>query len=471
MIHTATRQVLGGPVPSPVRRARRSSPGLRVGVIGGGIAGLASAHFLLKAGHVPVVFEASDQLGGLGTYFVHEGVSLERFYHVILDSDADLRALIAELGVSDRLVWRETGMGFLVDGALYGFNTPADLLRFRALSVADRLRTGLGALYLTRFKRNGLDLDEIPARDWLLRLFGERVFERIWDPLLRAKFGELRDGVPAYWVWNTLNREKNGSQEVKGYVRGGYRGLAETLREAIVARGGEIRMEAPVSAIEADGHGVHVAAEACEELFDALISTLPLPLLARVARGELAGSVPLPDLKYQGVVNVLVISRTPLERFYWTAVVDASFPFQGVVETTNVVPPDATGGRHLIYLMNYCGAHTATYRLPDDVLKREAVDGLARLYPRFDPADVEAVYVFRAPHVEPAWTLGYLRQRPAPRIGESRAYVCTTAQAYPRVTAWNTSVALARETVGALTQDLGPGEIGGPNGHLRRGPK
>ncbi len=72
---------------------------------------------------------------------------------MILDSDAELIDLIAELGLADQLRWSPTGMGFLVDGALYGFNTPADLLRFRALSLPDRVRTGLGALYITKLKR------------------------------------------------------------------------------------------------------------------------------------------------------------------------------------------------------------------------------------------------------------------------------------------------------------------------------
>ena len=428
--------------------------GLRIGIVGGGIAGLASAHFLQCAGHTPVVLESSAQLGGLGTHFEHEGVSLDRFYHVILDSDADLCGLIEELGISDRLVWRETGMGFLVDGTLYGFNTPADLLRFRALSPLDRIRTAFGAAYITKLRRRALDLDDVPASAWLRRLFGPRVFDRIWDPLLRAKFGELRGDVPAYWVWNTLNREKNGGQEVKGYLRGGYRGLADTLRDAIIAGGGQIRMETPVAAIESDGPGMRLETAAGVERFDAVISTLPLPLLGRCACGPLAGAIPLVDLKYQGVVNVLVVLRRRLERFYWTAVVDARFPFQGVVETTHVIPPEWLGGRHLAYLMNYCGADTETYQRPDDVLRQQAIEGLRRLYPKFDPADVEAVYVFRAPFVEPAWTLGYLRKRPVPRVGSTRLYVCTTAQAYPRVTAWNTSVALARETVDALTNDL-----------------
>src|SRR5262249_61700763 len=69
-------------------------------------------------------------------------------------------------------------------------------------------------------------------------------------------------------------------------------------------------------------------------------------------------------------------------------------------------------------------------------------------------------YVFRAPYVEPVWTVGYLGQRPGPRAGHG-LYLCTTAQAYPRVTAWNTSVALAREAVAAVCQDLGTTSAGG----------
>jgi protoporphyrinogen oxidase len=438
-----------------LRLVSGGSRSLHVAVIGGGIAGLASAHFLAKAGHRPVILESSGQLGGLGTHFEHHGITLDRWYHVILDSDAELIALIGELGLADQLRWSETGMGFLVDGALYGFNTPTDLLRFHALSLADRLRTGLGALYITQLKRNGRELDGVRAVDWLRALFGPRVFERIWDPLLRAKFGDRRGDLPAYWVWNMLNREKDGGQEVKGYLRCGYRGLAEALRDAVIARGAEVRTRCPVDAIEETAGGIRVATPAGSERFDAVVSTLPIPLLARVAQGALASVLPLPDLRYQGVVNALVVSRARLERFYWTAVVDRRFPFQGVVETTHVIPPDWVGGRHLSYLMNYCDAGSELYNHSDDVVAGQAVEGLSTLYPRFRRRDVEAVYVFRAPHVEPVWTLGYLDRRPAPRVGRSRLYLCSTAQAYPRVTAWNTSVALASETTAAVLDDLG----------------
>lgn len=429
--------------------------------MGGGIAGLASAYFLLQHGLRPVLLEASEQLGGLGAHFEHDGVSLDRFYHVILDSDAELCSLLRQLGLEGNLVWRETGMGFHIGGRLYGFNSPADVLRFGALSLPDRLRTGLGALYITQIKRRGLDLDEVFAHEWLQRIFGPRIFARIWEPLLRAKFGDRFRQVPAYWVWNTLTREKNGSQEVKGYLRGGYRAISDALRDAIVAAGGEVRLRCRVQSVEADESGVRLELGSGPEPFGAAISTLPLPLLGALVRGPIAAAVPLVDLDYQGVVNALVISRKPLERYYWTIAVDPAFPFQGVVETTHVIPPEWIGNRHLIYLMNYCDPASEPYERSDELVRRQAVAGLQHLYPGFDAGDVEAVYVFRAPHVEPVWRRGYLQQRPAPRVADSRLYLSTTAQAYPRVTAWNTSVALAAETVTCVRTDLHAGNGSG----------
>ena len=431
-----------------------TAPNKRIAVLGGGIGGLASAHFLLKAGFTPVVLEASDRLGGLGTWFDHEGVHLDKWYHVILDSDADLCALVSELGIADRLIWRETGMGFRLGGALYGFNSPLDLLRFKALSFPDRIRTGVGAAYITKIKKHGLDLDDVYACDWLRKIFGPRIYARIWEPLLRAKFGERVDTVPAYWVWNTLNREKNGEQEVKGYLRGGYEGFADTLRDSIIARGGEVRLGASVATVEPNGVGVHAGIAGSDERFDAVISTRPMPRLHAIARGALVGDLPLADLNYQGCVNAVVVSRKPLERFYWTIVVDPQFPFQGVVETTHVIPSEWIGNRHLIYCLNYCEPGSEPYERSDELVQKQAIEGLSALYPNFRASDVERVYVFRAPHVEPVWSVGYLRKRPAPRLGSSRVYLSTTAQAYPRVTAWNTSIGLARETVDALVKDL-----------------
>lgn len=428
---------------------------MRVAILGGGIAGLTAAHRLCGSGAEVSLFEASEHLGGLGAWFEYKGHQIDRYYHVMLDSDTHLVNLIEELGLADRLKWRETKMGFCVDGQWYPFNTPLDLLRFKALSFANRLRTGFGALYITKLKRNGEPLDNEFAHQWLLRLFGPQVYQSIWEPLIKAKFGDMRHQVPAYWVWNTLNREKDGSQEIKGYLNGGYATIAHLLKDKIEAAGGTVKMSTPVTRIETTNEGVQLETAEGKHDFDATVSTLPLPLLKRIATDPLSGQVPLPDLSYQGVVNVILIMRKQLTDYYWTALVNCDLPYQGIVETTHVIPPQWLDGRHIVYLMNYCSADSEAYRLSDEAHRSLAVESLKKILPDFDPAVIEDTFVFRAPHVEPVWTLGYLQKRPAPQIANTPVYLATTAQAYPMVTSWNTSVKLADDAVGVLLSNHG----------------
>ena len=102
-------------------------------------------------------------------------------------------------------------------------------------------------------------------------------------------------------------------------------------------------------------------------------------------------------------------------------------------------------------------------RLADgETVVGEATEGLDRLYSGFSPEQIEASYVFRAPFVEPVWTRGYLKKRPAPRVDDTRLYLCTTAQAYPMITAWNTSVKLATEVTNAYRRDAGGGAMRAP---------
>lgn len=408
-----------------------------------------------------MVLEGAASVGGLGATFLHQGVRIEKFYHIILDSDSDLLALVAELGGADRMLWRETGMGIFTDGALFPMNGGLDLLQFSPLTLLERLRTAAGGVFLTMLKRNGTDLDQVTASDYLRRLFGARVYTRIWEPLLRAKFGDAAGEVPAYWIWSRLNREKSRGPETKGYLRGGYGWLADSLVNGITAQGGEVRLSSQVTRIEETSSGVRIHSEDRADDFDYAISTLPLSILARIAPKNIADALPSPELRYQGVVNVVVLSRKRIQPYYWTAVIDPSFPFQGIVETTHVIPGEWTGQRHLAYVMNYCRADSAMFSTPDDVLTRQAMEGLTALFPDFQDSDAEACYVFRAAHVEPVWTLGYLHRRPAPRLGASRVYLCTTAQSYPQVNAWNTSISLAKTTVTALLADLpSPGGTG-----------
>lgn len=425
-----------------------------VAVLGGGISGLVSAYRLLQKGNRVTLFEATDELGGLGGTFKHKGRTMEQFYHVMINTDEHLLGLLKELDLGDEVTWTETRMGFLYGKTLYPLNTPLDLLRFGGLSLIGRIRTALGGAYIAKILNDPKGLDQISVSEWLENIFGAEVFARLWRPLLRAKFGDMFENVPAYWFWTRLRREKVSAKEVKGYVNGGYRRIADRLRAEIQKMGGVIRMRTVVYAIQEAPQSIHINAEGRWESFDSVVSTLPLPLLRQIACGRLNELAPHQKVPYQSVVNAVVILKQRLQNNYWNAIVQKGFPFQGLVETTHVVPMTQTGGRHLVYLLNYCGQDSETYRSVDGDVKFQALKALKAFNPKFNPDWVEDIRVFRAPYVEPVWPLGYMRDKPRMRCGDSRLYLATTAQCYPQVNSWNTMAGIATDVSARMQFDM-----------------
>lgn len=434
--------------------AGQARPGAtpRVLVLGCGIAGMAAAHRLAGAGVDVELLEASDQLGGLGTFFRSGTDDVERFYHCIMPTDDSLLRLLEEIGVASQVQWRRTTMGIVVDRRRYAFNTALDLLRFSPLSPVLRVRLGVVSLLLRRLGR-GKDLDHVRTEDWLRGLFGDRIWERVWEPLFRSKFGSTVGDVPALYLWQRLGREKNVA--VRGYPRGGYRAVIDALRAAVEARGGSVRTGAAVSRLEVDQDGARVRLGTGEELTaDYCISTLPLPLLRRVAAGDAALSARLPtqDLAYQGVVNALFFLRRPLDDRYWTPVLASGTEFDGVVEMSSLTGTERYSGRHLVYVMKYTDRASELFADDADRIAQRWTEQLLALYAdlplrREDVLDVE---VFKAPFVEPSYPLGYADSKPGIEVDGTRLLLSTTAQIYPRVTAWNSSVWLSDTVVDQL---------------------
>ncbi|ANZ41971.1 oxidoreductase [Lentzea guizhouensis] len=423
-------------------------PVRNVVVIGGGVCGLATAHRLVRAGLPVTLLESSDQLGGLGTFFPSRGRWVERFYHCVMPTDDALLGLLDEVGLRESIGWQRTTMGMVVEGRHHSFNSALDLLRFRPLSLVDRVRFGVVSLLLRRLGK-GEDLDRLRTEDWLRGLYGDAVWTTLLAPMFGAKFGSAFGDVPALYLWQRLGRESNDS--VRGYPVGGYKSVIDALRASIEDRGGVVRTSAPVARLETAGDRVFVTlADGSVVEADHAVSTVPLPALREIADSSLAARLPEVRLRYQGVVNALFFLRKPLSGHYWAPVLRSGTDFDGVIEMSALSGTEPYDGRHLVYVMRYTDRESALYREDPDAIASRWTSQLLDLYPGVEPADVDEVRVFKAPFVEPVYPLGYLTDRPAVEVPGTRLLLATTAHVYPNVTSWNSSVELANAVTDRL---------------------
>ena len=195
-------------------------------IIGGGILGMTLALRLSQKSQKVVIYESAEKLGGLTSSWQMDGVTWDKFYHVILMSDLNTRKILKAIGLDDELRWVETKTGFYSEGKLYSMSNLIEFFKFPPINLVDKFRLGLTIFAASKMK-NWQRLEEIPVANWLTKWSGKRVFEKIWLPLLKAKLGENYKNTSAAFIWSTIQRmyaaRKSGlKKEMFGYETGGY---------------------------------------------------------------------------------------------------------------------------------------------------------------------------------------------------------------------------------------------------------
>jgi protoporphyrinogen oxidase len=375
--------------------------------------------------------------------------------------------------------WLPSKVGLLHDGRIYNFTTPLDLLRFRPISLIDRLRLGLVTLRLRRFK-DWPKLEPYTARDWIIQHVGRRNYEVVWGPLLRGKFGAHHDRVGMVWFWGKIYlrfaSRRGGilSRELLGYPLGGFGQVIERLTARIGELGGSIYPCTPVARIvveEGRAKGVEVgppssrvshgpaAAEPGVYHFDKVIATVPSYIFRKLVP-------PLPEdydrrlleVDYLGAMCVVLELDRPLSHIYWLNIADRSIPFVGAIEQTNFVDHSHYGGVHIVYLSNYLAYGQDLWTCSPDEVLRQYLPHLRKINPQFQESWVQRSHVFRVEAAQPVITANYRQRIPDLRTPIPVLYLGNTTQIYPEDRGTNYSVRLGKQVVAAALQDAATGK-------------
>ena len=78
---------------------------MKIGIIGGGIAGLTAGYRLSKEGVNVILFEKDKVLGGLAGVIKIDDFLIEKYYHHIFTTDFEIIRLIEDLGLQEKLTW------------------------------------------------------------------------------------------------------------------------------------------------------------------------------------------------------------------------------------------------------------------------------------------------------------------------------------------------------------------------------
>ena len=250
----------------------------RVAVVGGGVAGLATAFHLQRAGADPVVFEREGSHGGVVAPPLEVGdLSLEPGPDSLaarkpwgVDLCRDLGLTLVAPGASGAFLWTNTGLMPYLAGTAFGIPADVgDVLRWPGLSRRGRVRA-LADL-VKRKRRDGV---EETLGGLLRRRLGDEATERAIAPLLAGLHAGDVDKLSASATFPELvHWERSQGSLIRGaqaaqrtarnaepgpmFLRpsGGMRELVDALAEDL---GDRVRTGAEVTRV--DDHDVLLAA-------------------------------------------------------------------------------------------------------------------------------------------------------------------------------------------------------------------
>jgi len=425
----------------------------KVVILGAGVMGLAAAHRAAQLGHSVDVLEADDRAGGMAAHFDFSGISIERFYHFICRADATTFALLAELGIGEKMRWVATSMAYYIEGGMHDWGTPAALLKFPHLDLLSKLRYGL-QMFLATKRTDSSALDSMTVRDWVERGAGRRSYDILWRRLLELKFFEYAEDISAAWIWTRVKRigtsRRSIFQEELGYIEGGSETLVTALCSSFEKLGGRIHLSTKVQQVEtATGRVTGVRAGGRVFEADAVISTVPAPFVA-----ELVPDLPAPvkaayrAIRNIGVICIILRLKRKMSPHFWVNIVDPAIDIPGFIEFSNLRPV----GANIVYVPYYMPVTHEKWGWTDDRLVAEAFGYLRRVNPALGGTDLLDSAVSRLKYAQPVCGPRFLQTLPDVKTAIAGLQAADTCYYYPEDRGISESIRFGRmmaEDVGA----------------------
>jgi len=275
-----------------------------VAIIGGGLSGLSCAKYLADAGHKPIVLEARDVLGGkVSAWQDEDGDWIETGLHIFFGAYPNMMNLFKELGIEDRLQWKIHQMIFAMQELPGEFTTfdfipgiPAPfnfglaiLLNQKMLTLGEKLQTAPPLLPMLVEGQAFIDAqDELSVLEFM-RKYGmpERINEEVFISMAKALDFIDPDKLSMTVVLTAMNRflnEDNGLQ--MAFLDGNQPDrLCAPMVDHIKARGGEVRLNAPVAEMKTNDDGTvagFLMRDGTTVVADEYVSAVPCDIFKRL---------------------------------------------------------------------------------------------------------------------------------------------------------------------------------------------
>ena len=403
----------------------------RVVILGGGACGTTAAWHLARAGVEVTVIEREPRVGGLCGTEERDGFRFDFGGHRFISKSRALEGLVREL-VGEDLLLRTRSSAVLHGGRRYRYPLELDdVVRNAGFVDGSRALLSYGR---QRLRRRGAD---VSFEDWVVQRFGRRLYDAFFGPYTHKLWGIAPTQISADWAAQRISLPSLGDVALRlaGLRSGGARTYArrywyprlgigqifERMAAAAERRGARFVLGARVGGVDRGKDGcvraVHFAgARGDEELrCDAVISTLSLPLFARMLGGpSLPSDVAraASRLRFRAIrLMHFLLDRAEFSPHTWLYVSEPRYRIARIQEPSRRSPDMAPPGKTSLMLELPCAVGDELWRASDDDVAARCLDELRSLGFGDVARDLRGYYSSFVEEGYPIYHLDYRRER------------------------------------------------------------
>lgn len=339
-------------------------------VIGGGLAGVATAYTLARAGWRNVtIVEQSNALGGLAASFEHGGRFYPLGYHHILHRDRTLLFFLDLIGALGRVRWRRIRMLFRQHEQLHALGTISGFLRY-PLPLAEKARF-VRLMLRTFAKTDWSDWLDACATDLIDSWASPAVRHAIFEPLARLRFEVSCDDLSAAWLGARLHH-REGSAPL-GYIpeANWTKVLCDGVSRLVEQAGVRVKLGARVSALRVREASMSAVETADGETIegDLFVNNLPTEIYRMLRPDDQTPA--LDAIRYSALLSFICATRQPrLPDFYWLNLSPGETTACAIFQLSALNPSiGASDERCVNFVTHLRSRERPLFRLPEDELR------------------------------------------------------------------------------------------------------
>lgn len=414
---------------------------MKIAILGGGITGLVASYYLAKKGHRVTLLEKQPVLGGLAAGFKEKNWHwhLERAYHHLFANDHDILNFAREIGFK-KIFFRTPVTASLYKNGKFTINkldSPADLIRFPYLGFLDKLRAGLVLAFLKLSPFLPI-FEKITSEEFLKKTMGQRVWKSLWQRLFRGKFGDYAGIILASFIWARIKKRTRAL----GYIEGGFQELINYIYIQLKSLRVNVLTDYEIKTVKKRRGRFLINGR----LFDAVVSTLPTPVLVKL------GTTLLPAhylskfrrLKYLHAITFIMETERPiLTKTYWLNICVETIPLMILAQHTNFVEAKHYGDRHLAYVGWYVKGDSPLLRMD----RREMLNFVRPHVENIAGRKVKILntHLFKGGFAQPIFDRDFLKGKPDFKTPLKNFYIANLDMTYPYDRGTNYAVKLGKE--------------------------